>query len=416
MLDIDKLYYIMDYSGNYYRTNDRNDLVVVKNATEASVFSFVDANKRINIGQKNKFYFMTPVEDTQEEYQSDEEMRPVSGNLANVIISAAKDVKTTVGSVEKLSPVLEYDLSQVDWKEYLTHFTYVIEALAGYRESLIKAESDVDLKICDILHYIELCDTSDEEAAQLVDLLKECREHRRDVKDEIIRLDAFQRTVGTSANAAKAKEAIKSIKGLETRQYTPRKLNELFENRVVKMPTTGEKPHKEMDLSKVMMFENDIERKETEDMDLVRRDTAFDGKDNDWMAFAMQQAEFYRNANQYIVNIKVDIGEIEQEIADLMDEIDSSNCNVTQGYKLFKRLKELRIQRKEKEKELQCLYILTERFDMSAMANQCESNAYELEKLLYPTNTDGECEETTISDETSDGSISNQMHCSRLVV
>lgn len=30
MLDIDKLYYIMDYSGNYYRTNDRNDLVVVK--------------------------------------------------------------------------------------------------------------------------------------------------------------------------------------------------------------------------------------------------------------------------------------------------------------------------------------------------------------------------------------------------
>lgn len=379
MLDIDKLYYIMDYSGNYYRTNDRNELVIVKNANEASVFSFVEANKRINIGHKNKFYLMTPVEDVQEEYQSDE---------------------------EEMKPVPEYDVSRIDWKEYLTHFTYVIEALAGYRESLIKAESDVDLKICDILHYIELCDTSDEEAAKLVDLLKECREHRRDVKDEIIRLDAFQRTVGTSANVAKAKEAIKSIKGLETKRYTPRKLSELFENGVVKMPTTGEKPHKEMDLGKGMLFENGIERKETEDMNLVRRDTAFDGKDNDWMAFAMQQAEFYRNANQYIINIKVDIEEIEQEISDLMDEIDSSNCNVTQGYKLFKRLKELRIRRKEKEKELQCLYILTERFDMSAMANECESNAYELEKLLYPASTDGGYEEATVSDDASDRSIS----------
>lgn len=137
-------------------------------------------------------------------------------------------------------------------------------------------------------------------------------------------------------------------------------------------------------------------------MNLVRRDTAFDGKDNDWMAFAMQQAEFYRNANQYIVNIKVDIEETQQEIADLMDEIDSSNCNVTQGYKLFKRLKELRIQRKEKEKELQCLYILTERFDMSAMANECESNAYELERLLYPEETVDECDETQISEGDTD--------------
>ena len=395
MLDIDKLYYIMDYSGNYYRTNERNDLVVVKNANEASVFSFIEANKRINIGHKNKFYFMTPAEDIQEEWQNDEEeMKSVSGNLANII-----------ESVKTVEPVLEYDISRIDWKEYLTHFTYVIEALAGYRESLIKAESDVDLKICDILHYIELCDTSDEEAAKLVDLLKECREHRRDVKDEIIRLDAFQRTVGTSANVAKAKEAIKSIKGLETRRYTPRKLSELFENRVVKMPTTGEKLHKETDLGKSMLFENGIERKETEDMDLVRRDTAFDGKDNDWMAFAMQQAEFYRSANQYIINIKVDIEEIEQEITDLMDEIDSSNCNVTQGYKLFKRLKELRIQRKEKEKELQCLYILTERFDMNAMVNECENNAYELERLLYPEETVDECGETQISESDANAGI-----------
>ena len=113
MLDNDKLYYIMDYSGNYYRTNDRNDLVIAKNANEASVFSFIEANKRINIRHKNKFYLMTPVEDIQEEYQSDEEgMKPVSGNLANVIISVANEVKSRVESVKTVEPVLEYDVKR----------------------------------------------------------------------------------------------------------------------------------------------------------------------------------------------------------------------------------------------------------------------------------------------------------------
>ena len=133
MLDIDKLYHIMDYSGNYYRINDKNDLVVVKNVNEASVFSFIEANKRINIGHKDKFYLMTPVEDIQEEGQSDEEeMKSVSGNLANVIISVANEVKSTVESVKTVEPVLEYDISRIDWKEYLTHFTYVQLQEAGW--------------------------------------------------------------------------------------------------------------------------------------------------------------------------------------------------------------------------------------------------------------------------------------------
>lgn len=395
MLDIDKLYYIMDYGGHYFRLNDKNDLVIAKNMDEAAIFSFVEANRRINVGQKNKFYLMTPVEENHEEYhREDEEVNPMTGNLANAIISIAKDVKKSAEPVNVVSPVLEYDIASVDWKEYLTHFTYVIEALSGYRDSLIKAESDVDLKICDILHYIELCDASVDEAAGLVDLLKECREHRRDVKDEIIRLDAFQRTVGTSANLVKAKEALKCITGLETRKYTPRKLSELFEGREIKMPTTGEKPREPKAFVREMLVEFYEERRESEEMEHIRRETPFDGKGNDWMAFAMQQAEFYRNANQYIVNLKLDIEEIEEEIADLMDEIDSSNCNVAQGYKLFKRLKELRIQRKEKEKELECLYILTERFDVNYMAEECEGNAYELEKLLYPEAMNGGYEES----------------------
>lgn len=122
----------------------------------------------------------------------------------------------------------------MDWAEYLTHFTYLVEGLKDYRDELSKKHSDIDQKICDILHYIELCETDDNEAADLVELLRVCRENRRDIKDELQRIEYFQNNLGTNANAAKAKQALKCIKGLETRKYKPRKYEELFENCVLK--------------------------------------------------------------------------------------------------------------------------------------------------------------------------------------
>ena len=79
--------------------------------------------------------------------------------------------------------VSSYDLSEIDWAEYLTHFTYLVEGLKDYREQLAKKHSDIEQKICDILHYIELCETNEEEAIDLVELLRVCRENRRDIKD-----------------------------------------------------------------------------------------------------------------------------------------------------------------------------------------------------------------------------------------
>ena len=122
-----------------------------------------------------------------------------------------------------------YNLSEMDWTEYLTHFTYVVEGLKDYRDELNKKQSDVDQKICDILHYIELCQMDDEQAIDLVELLRVCRENRRDIKDEIQRVECFQVNLGTHANVIKAKQALNSIKGLETRKYKPRKYEELFE-------------------------------------------------------------------------------------------------------------------------------------------------------------------------------------------
>ena len=113
-----------------------------------------------------------------------------------------------------------------------------------------------------------------------------------------------------------------------------------------------------------------------------RRYTPFDGKENDWLAFARRQAEFYRNAGQYISNLQLDIREIDDEIEDILCEAENANCNVAQGYKVFKRLKELRLERKAKSQELNCLYAMTDYIDCEALANTCEDNLKEVENIM----------------------------------
>lgn len=212
----------------------------------------------------------------------------------------------------------------MDWAEYLTHFTYLVEGLKDYRDELSKKHSDIDQKICDILHYIELCETDDNEAADLVELLRVCRENRRDIKDELQRIEYFQNNLGTNANAAKAKQALKCIKGLETRKYKPRKYEELFENcelkdRRLQREDIYETVYNSQNTKQRYSIEPTFNDKGGEETMVQERNyTPFDGKENDWGSFAKQQAEFYRNAGQYITNLQIDIKEIEAEIEDIM--------------------------------------------------------------------------------------------------
>lgn len=59
-----------------------------------------------------------------------------------------------------------------------------------------------------------------------------------------------------------------------------------------------------------------------------KRYTIYDGKDNDWLGVARQQADFYRNAGQHMTNLRVDIAEIDDEIESILIETEYANCNV----------------------------------------------------------------------------------------
>lgn len=399
-METDSLYYIMDYSGHYYRTNKANQLVAVAGEQDATVFTFAQANSRICVGKKAAFYCMVPIEENVEDMS-----REVSGSdEISDNFSALPVEEQEENNDEYVSPIKEltydevmepieknvasYDLSEMDWAEYLTHFTYLVEGLKDYRDELSKKHSDIEQKICDILHYIELCETDDNEATDLIELLRVCRENRRDIKDELQRIEYFQNSFGTNTNVTKAKQALKSIKGLEKRKYKPRKYEELFENCILKDRRLQRDDihgtvHISSDTKQRYSVEPTFDEKDGEVTMVEERSyTPLDEKENDWVLFARQQAEFYRNAGQYIINLQIDIKELDAEIENILLEIEDANCNVAQGYKVFKRLKELRLKKKAKIKELNCLYALTDYIDCESLADTCEDNLAEIEEIM----------------------------------
>lgn len=399
-METDSLYYIMDYSGHYYRTNKADQLVAVAGEQDATVFTFAQANSRICVGKKAAFYCMVPIEENVEDMS-----REVSGSdEISDNFSALPVEEQEENNDEYVSPIKEltydevmepieknvasYDLSEMDWAEYLTHFTYLVEGLKDYRDELSKKHSDIEQKICDILHYIELCETDDNEATDLIELLRVCRENRRDIKDELQRIEYFQNSFGTNTNVTKAKQALKSIKGLEKRKYKPRKYEELFENCILKDRRLQRDDihgtvHISSDTKQRYSIEPTFDEKDGEVTMVEERSyTPLDEKENNWVSFARQQAEFYRNAGQYIINLQIDIKELDAEIENILLEIEDANCNVTQGYKVFKRLKELRLEKKAKIKELNCLYALTDYIDCESLADTCEDNLAEIEEIM----------------------------------
>lgn len=389
-MSADSLCYIMDYSGNYFRVDQADRLVVAADEKEATVFTYAQANSRVCVGKKSSFYCVIPIKEEGEVEMSCELLEERAPEIKEDAVIEQNETREYISPVKELTydelqepaekNVSSYDLSEMDWAEYLEHFTYVASEIKDYRDELARKHSDIEQKICDILHYVELCETDEEEAVDLVELLRVCREKRRDVKDELMRIEYFQNNLGTSANVAKAKQALKSIKGLETRKYKPRKYDELFENYALKDRNREKAVENIKNNYKVVQTVKDIGGEDI--MTEERKYTPYDGKENDWLTFARQQAEFYRNAGQYISNLRIMIQEIDLEIEDILQETEVANCNVAQGYKVFKRLKELRLERKAKSQELDCLYALTDYIDCNALADTCEDCLAEVKEIM----------------------------------
>ena len=203
-----KMYYIVDMQGNYYKIGAKGNLMVARNSAEADVFTLRDANNRIGSGRKARFYTTVEAGDT---------VTP-----AEEAVYEAPEYDT----VEK--PTL-FDSLQNNWEEILSNLCYMSSHMDEYQDNLNQMLSDVDKEICDLMHYLEFSDLDNREMLRVAEMLKERRQHRRKIKDEMEKTALMKDMFLDQTFGTKVQQSLDVMERMKTRQYTPRRLNELFE-------------------------------------------------------------------------------------------------------------------------------------------------------------------------------------------
>lgn len=115
-------------------------------------------------------------------------------------------------------------------KESIQNLSDKFSILQGNKEWLLEEESNIDRQISDVLHFLEFNSFSACEGYKLCKALKELRLKRREVKNELELINIIN--CHTCNNIAKG-NTNKAINSIENKQYTPRVLTELFEQRCI---------------------------------------------------------------------------------------------------------------------------------------------------------------------------------------
>lgn len=203
-----KLYYITDTYGSFYVLDDSNKLVVVNKEEFATKFTLAKANNTIQkvIKPMQRYQFV---------------LKEVPNNLSleDDYLELERNAYITT----------RFDYMNTDWKWEMENLISFCSQLKQYLVNLNHMLSEVDKEICDIMHYIEFYNLDAAKGYKMYKMLKDCRLRRRKIKDEYEKVGAAITTLANEDLIEKMKTALKQMKGLDNRLYTPRILTELFE-------------------------------------------------------------------------------------------------------------------------------------------------------------------------------------------
>ena len=213
-MDTGKRYHIVDTAGHYYRLNDRGSISIAKDSSEATLFTIREANERVGTGRKSWFYSIV------------EAVMP-SVEETSVVKETAEAYSAP--ELESFATPTMLDSLHNNWESMLTNLCYMSDHISEYQNNLNLMLSDVDKEICDIMHYLEFSDLSDSEMLKASRMLQERRRKRREIKDEMDKTALMRSTFLDGAFGIKVQQSLEVMEKMKERQYTPRKLSELFD-------------------------------------------------------------------------------------------------------------------------------------------------------------------------------------------
>lgn len=210
---------IADGRGLYLRRDASGNYVPVKNKALGDVWEQRGkaSNVLVNCISRNlrDRYRIIEVEDV-----VIPKLEEMTTNRIDMVVKSKDDVAKRIGD----EPVEENQISSLSVD--IDNFAGFIQNAEQRKEVLITALSDVDKEISDINHYIEFGQFNAYQGWLAFKMLRGRLKKRRKVKDELHILTQLGECKVNSAMLADIKA---SIGKLSTREYQPRKLNELFE-------------------------------------------------------------------------------------------------------------------------------------------------------------------------------------------
>lgn len=199
-------YYIVTTLGQYCKQNEQGQLVVAQDCSEAVLFTRKEAEERIGKGAKARFYHI-------------EEAVQAAGK----IVEPGTPKHESFGEANAMFEGCHYD-----WEGMLSNLCYMSEHMTEYQAKLYGMQSDVDQKITDVMHYLEFENPNDEELLKSARTLQELRRDRRKITDEVEKTKLVCNAFLDKEFGNKAQQAFDRLERMKTRQYTPRKLTDLF--------------------------------------------------------------------------------------------------------------------------------------------------------------------------------------------
>ena len=155
---------------------------------------------------------------------------------ANNIMSTLPKLMRSKGTqllYEEEHEVINNEYVPVDMeniKELICNLSDQFKTMKGNKDWLTDMESKVDQEISDILHYIEFFSFNACEGYKLAKGLKELRLKRRDIKNQLEAINIISHHTCNMLTDGKTNKALCNI---ENKQYTPRILKELFEEKKI---------------------------------------------------------------------------------------------------------------------------------------------------------------------------------------
>ena len=203
----EKLYYITDTYGSCYALNSMNKLAVVNKEEFATKFTLAKANNIIQNAVKPMQRYQFILKEATNEPEIEEEY-------------------FDLGKDEYIQT--RFDHMDTDWNGYIEDLIGFSSQLKQYRVNLNYMLSEVDKEICDIMHYIEFNNLDAAKGYKVYKMIKDCRMRRRKIKDEHEKVNAAIQVLANDELIDKMRTALKQMRGLDQRLYTPRVLTELF--------------------------------------------------------------------------------------------------------------------------------------------------------------------------------------------